>query len=59
MDMFSKVEILLLPTDSPDGRTDIVTLVRRALVEVCTVPVVLVTKCTHGAEANDFGLSVA
>jgi len=30
-------------TDSPDGRTDIVTLVRRALAEVCSVPVLLVS----------------
>jgi len=30
-------------TDSPDGETDIATLVRRALAEVCTVPVLLVT----------------
>ena len=29
-------------TDSPDGVTDIATLVRRALAEVCTVPVLLV-----------------
>ena len=29
-------------TDSPDGGTDIATLVRRALAEVCTVPVLLV-----------------
>jgi len=29
-------------TDSPDGATDIATLVRRALAEVCTVPVFLV-----------------
>ena len=33
---------LLLRTDSPDGRTDIATLVRRALEEVCTVTVLLV-----------------
>ena len=32
-------------TDSPDGGTDIATLVRRALAEVCTVPVLLVNKC--------------
>ena len=29
-------------TDSPDGGTDIATLVRRALAEVCTVPALLV-----------------
>jgi len=29
-------------TDLPDGVTDIATLVRRALAEVCTVPVLLV-----------------
>jgi len=29
-------------TDSPDGGTDIATLVRRALAEVCTVSVLLV-----------------
>ena len=29
-------------TDSPDGEPDIATLVRRALAEVCTVPVLLV-----------------
>jgi len=29
-------------TDSPDGGTDIATLVRRALAEVCPVPVLLV-----------------
>jgi len=29
-------------TDSPDGGTDIATLVRRTLAEVCTVPVLLV-----------------
>jgi len=29
-------------TDLPDGTTDIATLVRRALAEVCTVPVLLV-----------------
>ena len=29
-------------TDSPDGGADIATLVRRALAEVCTVPVLLV-----------------
>jgi len=29
-------------TDSPDGETDIATLVRRALAEVYTVPVLLV-----------------
>jgi len=29
-------------TDSPDGGTDIATLVRRAVAEVCTVPVLLV-----------------
>jgi len=28
-------------TDSPDGGTDIATLVIRALAEVCTVPVLL------------------
>ena len=28
--------------DSPDAGTDIATLVRRALAEVCTVPVLLV-----------------
>ena len=31
-------------TDSPDGGTDIATLVRRALAEVCTVPVLLVSR---------------
>jgi len=29
-------------TDSPDGGTDITTLVRRALAEVCHVPVLLI-----------------
>ena len=33
-------------TDSPHGRTDIVTLVRRALAEVCSVPMLLVSYCT-------------
>ena len=34
-------------TDSPDGGTDIATLLRRALAEACTVPVLLVwnTSC--------------
>jgi len=31
-----------IPKDSPDGGTDIAVLVRRALAEVCTVPVLLV-----------------
>jgi len=34
-------------TDSPDGGTDIATMVRRALAEVCTVPVLLVTLCSE------------
>jgi len=34
-------------TDSPDGGTDIATLVRRALAEVCTVPVLLVLYATN------------
>jgi len=33
------------PTNLPDGGTDIATLVRRALAEVCTVRVLLVTIC--------------
>jgi len=36
---------LLLRTDSPDVGTDITTLVRRALAEVCTVRVLLVISC--------------
>ena len=47
-------------TDSPDGGTDIETLVRRALAAVCTIPVLLVTasnsvqstKCTAGVAVN-------
>ena len=31
-----------LAKDSPDGGTDIAALVRRALAEVCTVPVLVV-----------------
>jgi len=34
--------------DSPDGGTDIATLVRRSLTEVCTVPVLLVVKYNSG-----------
>jgi len=35
-----------IPKDSPDGGTDITTLVRHDLVEVCTVPVFLVKHVT-------------
>ena len=37
-----------IDNDSPDGEIDIATLVRRALAEVCTVPVLLVHACWLG-----------
>ena len=44
--LLTDINLLLIQsfihTDSPDGETDIATLVRRALTEVCTVPVFLV-----------------
>jgi len=43
-------------TDSPDGGTDIATLVRRALAEVCTVPVLLVQKSINRSQSVWFYL---
>ena len=40
-------------TDSPDGATDIATLVRRALAEVCTVSVFLVPQCFRSSVQSD------
>jgi len=37
-------------TDSPDGGTDVATLLRRALAKVCNVPVLLVA---HVAEIGE------
>ena len=41
-------------TGSPDGGTDIATLVRRALAEVCTVPVLLVVTRTGSTPTKSF-----
>ena len=42
--------VVMIRTDSPDGGTDIATLARRSLAEVCTVPVfcvVLTVSSSH------------
>ena len=43
---------------SPDGGTDIATLVRRALAEVCTVPVLLIVTDFTQVVASNSGLVV-